>query len=248
VGDAFEGWVFDEEFVRGGKHEPAADERVAPEVIVQRPVPGDPAPGPAPSWRSARRPGRERRLDRYGNPRPSVFRYLVFTLFYVLIAASLVRLGTDAPYASASVPSSASAAGSVGTVSASDPAVGLSSTTPAGTCFNSVFAVATQQPMSLLSLVPVPCSKAHSYELLSDYEVPGVGGAYPANDFWGSSVLTACRTALRSYAGTQATSLAADGTVAAYFQPDQDSWRDGDRTVYCVAWSTPPQDESVRAS
>ncbi len=230
--DEFDSLVLDEHFIAGGIPEAslADHQRALPARPLQRPRPPQPDPFSTPTsgpgglhgW-TPRGSGREMRST-------GLLLGSAALVVLLVVMTGFMHIGPGLGGAAGAVtvlPTATEIAGSADPVQPS--VVGLSAMTPVGTCFDvkaSSKFVETQ-----------PCSQAHDYELVNLELASGTNSAYPAASYWSGIVQDQCNRELQSYLGSASSQPA---TVAAeHFGPSQASWAAGDRTIYCVAHSTP---------
>ncbi len=230
--DEFDSLVLDDHFIAGGIPEAslADHQRALPARPLQRPRPVQPDPFTSPpsgpggpyGW-TPRGSGREMRSAGLLLGTAALVVLLVVMTGFMHIGPGLGGTGGAVTV----LPSASEVAG------AGDPAqpyvVGLSALTPIGTCFN------VKMPSKFVDAQP--CSDQHEYELINLELASGANSAYPADSYWSGIVQDQCNRELQSYLG----SASQPATVAAeHFGPSRASWAAGDRTIYCVAHSTPP--------
>jgi len=159
----------------------------------------------------------------------------VVVLLVVMTGFMHIGPGLGSPSGSATVlPPATQFAGD--TPSASTAAVGLSAMTPLGTCFN------LRAPSKFV--VVQRCSDRHQYELTNRVLASGSSDRYPADSYWAGVADAQCAVELQSYLGSPAANAPA-GVTAGSFGPSPAGWAAGDRTVYCVAVSSPPSTGSL---
>jgi len=153
----------------------------------------------------------------------------VVVLLVVMTGFMHIGPGIGGPSGSATVlPSATQFAGT--TQSARPTAVGLSAMTPLGTCFN------LRAPSKFV--VVQRCSDRHQYELINRVLASGTNDQYPADSYWSGVADQQCAVDLQNYLGSPAANAPA-GVTAGSFDPTPAGWAAGDRTVYCVAISSP---------
>lgn len=251
--DEADGWVLDEDFVRGGVHEPAARTR---EAIARY-------GGQQTSWRQTGIPaGAEQRRRRAGDierqlgqasgrgrPRRRAATWAVAVLG---CAAALTTLLTWTGHGSTGagrilIPGVAgggrviSPSAAPASATTPDPpgnvVHGISPTTPIGTCFTSSAPDPTGgQP---LTLHDVDCAGLHTFQLVSIDQAAGSSLNYPTDAYWQGSVAPACRQDLAVFTRSAAADAPA-GQAISFFRPTEPGWSRGARTVYCVLHATAP--------
>jgi hypothetical protein len=249
VPDDFDGWVLDEEFVRGGRPEAPARTREAIARLGGQQTswrqPGKPS-GPNEPSADRRQRGRSRR-------RSGAKRFLKIGVVVLALAA----FGTWI-YTSRGNSSIHNAAGPLhGSTIAAQPSPtstpgaddlnvvrGINPTTPIGTCFRTSSADASATHTGPIDLTSIACTRTHTYELLATEQVAG-SSEYPDVAYWHGPVTRACQRAFTAYTGAAGSS--AHGRSSVFFQPARIAWAQGDRTVFCVARSTQARAGSVQA-
>jgi hypothetical protein len=122
---------------------------------------------------------------------------------------------------------------------------GINPSDPIGTCYRSSQPAKPVPAAGDLNLAVISCQQQHSFELASYESAVGSDGTYPGAHYWQQTVSQACYRDLLGYTKTSRTrwpsTLRSDN-----FIPTVDGWKTGDRTVYCVAHSSPQVTGSVR--
>jgi len=238
--DEFDSLVLDDNFIAGGIPEASlADHqralplrRPAPRPSVERTDPFGTPTGTSRAW-TPRGGSREMRSTGFLLGTAALVVLLVVMTGFMHIGPGLG--GAVSPVSVLPTPTEFAGTG--------DPAqpsvVGLSAMTSPGTCFD------VRMPSRFVSLQP--CSRSHEYELTSLELASGRSDSYPAGSYFSSVVQNQCVRELQAYLGSPSANQ--PSTVqAAYFAPTKASWTAGDRTVYCVAHSSPAATGSLYRS
>jgi hypothetical protein len=158
----------------------------------------------------------------------------------LVVMTGFMHLGAGMEGPSGAVTTLPSATQFADTTGAPRPeAIGLSSMTPLGTCFN------LRQPSEFV--VARPCSDTHEYELTNVVLASGTNDAYPADSYWTGVADQQCAAELQAYLGSPTANQPAN-VAAASFDPSRANWAAGVRNVYCVAKSTPASTGSLYRS
>jgi hypothetical protein len=80
-------------------------------------------------------------------------------------------------------------------------------------------------------VVRMPCNEPHDGELIADVTLPG--GPYPGDRKAAAEAKASCNTEFSKYVGITADKSELD---PAFWYPDEDVWRQGDRLVICAAY------------
>ncbi len=239
--------AFDEDFVKGGVHEPPARTRSAIAKFGEQEESRRFGAAPAKGARPGRKPRRAHAPRNRGSKTALVVSVAVGAL---LVAAVLYTHFThhggsnlagipDAPVAGTIAPEANTTAAS----GSSLPEVeGMTPADPVGTCYTGPDPQ-QDEPTSLHSL---SCTQPHLYELVSHEKASGNDDTYPNKDYWGNDVRPVCYRALVGYTGETAgrwpTALEVYDLI-----PTRIGWQTGDRSVYCLGRTFPLASTSVRA-
>ena len=242
--DEADRWVLDEDFVRGGVHEPAARTREAIARYGGKQTSWRQPGVPAGAQQRRRRAGNvERQLGRAsgrGRARRRAAAWAVALLGSVVALMTLLAwTGHGGTSAQRLLIPGVAGGGRVITSSAPlasatpDPpgnvVRGISPTTPVGTCFTSSAPdPAGRQPLKLRD---VDCAGLHNFQLVSIDQAAGSSLNYPTDAYWQGSVAPACQQDLAAFTRSAAASLPA-GQIISFFRPTESGWSIGDRTVY----------------
>ncbi len=239
--DEFDSLVLDDHFIAGGIPEASLADHQRALPPVRRPAPRPPAQRPDPfstptpsaqAW-TPRGSSREMRSTGLLLGTAALVVLLVVMTGFMHIGPGLG--GTVGP-----VTVLPAATEFAGTADPPQPSVvGLSTMTSPGTCFN------VRMPAKFVSAEP--CGHSHEYELTNLELASGANDSYPADSYFTGIVQAQCARELQSYLGSPSANQ--PSTVqAAYFAPTRASWAAGDRTIYCVAQSTPAATGSLYRS
>ena len=248
---------FDEEFIRGGRHEPPARTR---ESIARyggqrtswrhgSPSPAGAGAGRGPGAKRAHR-GRWAGIVIVGLAVLGVAAY--FGVLRPSGTRANVQAGLPAPAsaqgtisASPNAPSSSPNVhgASASPTDSSTPVHGVSPADPVGTCY------ASPDPNSTTSVdvSKIDCAKPHSFELATHEVASGAVGTYPSPDYWNGPVTQTCLRDLIAYTGKDPSRFPT-GLSLDQFIPTAQSWATGDRSVYCLAETVPASSTSARAA
>jgi hypothetical protein len=218
--DRFAGWTFDEAFVRAGQPELSAAERAdaPPLLIASKATASGERSGPR-ADHSARDAAREPHRTRA---------WIILTVVAIAMTALLFQVGRLGAYA------------------ATGGADELTPTTPIGSCLIATYSVMPQMQTAQVGVQQTTCASLHKYELDGIQTLGAAPASYPDDDYWTGTVLPQCQQYFAAYVGTPDGAATIKHTTAAYLKPSESEWSSGDRTVYCVAQSSPPQRGSVR--
>jgi hypothetical protein len=122
----------------------------------------------------------------------------------------------------------------------------LTPTTPIGSCLIATYSVMPQMQTAQVGVQQTTCTGLHQYELDGIQSVDATLTSYPGDSYWSDTVLPQCQDFFAAYVGIPDGAATINKTSAGYLKPSQAEWISGDRTVYCVAQSSPPQRGSVR--
>lgn len=223
--DPWEGVVFDEAFIKGGRHEPPARTR---ESIARY-------GGERTSWRQGApvEPVRTKRPRR----RPGWGVQIFFAVAGVISIGVLVARGmVSAPEIPASAPPPAAPAIDSAESAPTDDALspqpastsqvsGMTEFDAVGTCYLDPLTGGGD-----VQLRTVDCTAQHNLELVSHRTAAIEGDSYPDDRYWHDVVGAACMDDMKAILGA---TLRAD--ISAYWvYPRPDSWAFGDRHVFCM--------------
>ena len=248
--DDLDGWVFDDDFVRGGRHEPPARTRAAISEHGGRQT----------SWRQpgapvGAEPQRSRKRRRSST---RAVRWIAALLVIAAAAAGVWVYGSrnddSQRVPSADHPTTIADTGGVALPSATSGPLhqvnGVSPSTPIGTCLRDTSVrPAAATGAGSIDLSTVACTAPHSYELVA-VENAADSASYPSEAYWQGPVASACLQAFVRYTAQPSaarTEIVANRT-STFFRPQPVGWADGDRTVYCVAHSGVALPGSIRRS
>ncbi len=228
--DEFDSLVLDDNFIAGGIPEASlADHQRALPVVrpAQRPRPERQDPFSTP-------PGGVRGWTPRGNSREmkstGILLGTAALVVLVVVMTGFLHIGPGLGGSAGAVTVLPAATQVAGTADPIQPAVvGLSALTPLGTCFN------VQTPSNVVATVA--CADHHEYELVNLALASGSNDSYPAESYWSGVVQDQCVRELQAYLGSPSSQPAT--VQASHFGPTRASWASGDRTIYCVAQSTP---------
>jgi hypothetical protein len=215
----WDSFVVDEEFARGGVHEPPARTRdaIARYAHLEKPTLSDAPP---------RRRSRSRSSRRVWIP-------VVLVAVVLAVAGTLLWNRKSAESAGGSSGSTATSVTEIHGVSPSDEP---------GTCY-----VGThpddQDPTTVKT---VRCSEPHRMELMGMRKASGNSSTYP-DDAYFRTLQTACSEDEPQYTGQPLDALPATVFVSDLI-PTPKGWALGDRNVYCVLESTTLSTTSLRKS
>jgi len=231
--DEFSRVVFDEAFIRGGVRESSLRRLNVP---VPRAAPGGPR-----DWTAGTKSGGQRPRTRW----KVMLTAAALSAAAVLIVANHHGGGSKAgilPFPGPSGdPISASGLQSSPSPDSTEPEVnGLTPATRTGTCFDTHSVSSTQLQVTILS-----CSTKHTYELVAIERASGDDSQYPDGSYWNGPVAQRCDDDLTRYVGRPAAQWPA-GLDSSEFVPVTRGWASGDRTIYCLAYSTPGATRSAR--
>ena len=239
--DEFDSLVLDEHFIAGGIREASLPDHQR----AIRPAPGAPQQSP-PAARPTGRPplGSSPNWAPRGSTRDMRSTGLLLgtagLVVLLVVMTGFMHLGAGLAGPSGSVTTLPAATQFAGTTGTPRPeAIGLSSMTPLGTCFN------LRMPSEFV--VAQDCSDSHEYELTNMVLASGTNDAYPADSYWTGVADQQCAVELQAYLGSPTANQPAN-VSAASFDPSRASWAAGDRTVYCVAKSSPASSGSLYRS
>lgn len=235
----------DKDFIRGGRHEPPARTR---EAIARY-------GGRRTSWRHAGAADDEsqKEVPRGGRRRWSKRRLVLIgaalltvgALIAVLMASGLGLMSgpsTGIARPGRTIDPGQGASAQVPSASSQD-VVGAGPSNKVGTCYTSPDPHGAE---GSLVLAVVDCLQPHTFELASLRQAIGNNDTYPAPAYWEGTVAQACSQDLTGYLSKPRSRWPA--RVSSYaFYPKADSWRIGNRTVYCVALTEPPNRGSLRS-
>jgi hypothetical protein len=220
--DRFAGWTFDEDFVRAGEPELSAAERAdAPPLLIA-------SKATAPGERTVPRVDRDAH-----NPADEPRRTRAWIILAVVAVAMTVLLLVVGR-----------AGGSYGAIGGADA---LTPTTPIGSCLIATYSVMPQMQTAQVGIQHTSCTGLHQYELDGIQTLSAAPASYPDDSYWIDTVLPQCQQYFAAYVGIPDGGATIKHTTAAYLKPSAPEWASGDRTVYCVAESSPPQRGSVRS-
>ena len=193
--DEFDSVVLDEHFIAGGIREASLPDhqraiRPAPSARQLPPAtrpPGRMPLGSSPHWTPR---GSTRDMRSTG-----VLLGTAALVVLLVVMTGFMHFGSGLAGPSGAITTLPAATQFAGTAGAPRPeAIGLSSMTPLGTCFNlrepSGFVVARQ------------CSDSHQYELTNVVFASGANDSYPADSYWTGIADQQCAAELQSYLGS----------------------------------------------
>jgi hypothetical protein len=264
--DPWEGVVFDEAFVKAGRHEPSARTR---ESIARY-------GGQRTSWRQgallepvpARR-RRTRRPRRHWQLVAAVVGVAALAWFSIartspapeipdiaapppgpaIIDPSTTHTVSPAPSTQPQPPAVGAAAGPAGAAQPhqpTGPATATSTTDVSGVSEFDAVGTCYLDPLTgeeNIQLDPVDCTAAHNLELVSHRTAANDAAEYPDPRYWQQVVGAACQDDLSAYLGTP-DSAWPTGLNPSWLIPKPESWAFGNRHVYCMARS----DQTVTTS
>lgn len=256
--DDLDGWVFDENFVQAGRHEPAARTREAIARLGDQQTswrqPGQPAASQYPVPDQI--PGL---LAGGGIPQPRCPRLKARLMLIGILAVAFAGYGLwiySSPKGSRIAddgkrPTAAGSTTPIG-IAQSTPGqdrindvLGINRGTPIGTCFRASSADPAQT--GPIHLTTVGCASPHVYELVAIKEATD-SATYPDQTYWQGPVSRACQHEFASYTGHADTHTQVAGRASTFFRPKPVSWADGDRTVFCVAHSSAALPGTIRTT
>lgn len=237
----FDGLVLDEDFIRGGVHEPPARTRAAIARYGNSQSSWRQSPPLAPA------PTRARRQRRASEKLPLLILVTVAALaigglaaWNALHAAPIVSLPAATPSVSAAMVPALAAGGApvipqpVATTDVHSVVRGLHRSDAPGTCYSSQdLAHAVEAEMER-----VQCSRPHGFELVSHRFATGSDSAYPTKNYWSGPVMDACSSDQEQYMA-KAREQWPPGVTGMLFTPIPASWANGDRDVFCMAVADP---------
>ena len=232
--DIPDGFVFDEEFVRGGVHEPPARTRAA---IAQYGQGKSSWRHPAPNVAAGRRP-----KNRRGWFRRHWVSFLAAAVAVIVVAVVVVdkSFSTNGVPNLAGVPSQPArttlAPASGGTVSSAVPTVnGVNDADRPGTCFTADVDPTSDQPMTLTK---VDCATAHDLELTGIVAAAGDDATYPNETYWRNSVAPTCDQTLSTFTGKALSDWPASWH-SFFLRPTPTGWQVDDRRITCMLRTAP---------
>jgi hypothetical protein len=257
--DPWDGFVFDDEFVKAGRHEPSARTR---ESIARY-------GGQRTSWRQGALlepvPARRRRTRRSRrhwqlvaavvgvvalgwfsiarvSPAPAIPDIATPLVGPAIIDPSAAHTVSPAPSTQPQPPAVGAASASAGPAQPNQPAgpttatsttdvFGVSEFDAIGTCYLDPLTGEDD-----VQLDPVDCTADHNLELVSHRTAANDAAAYPDDRYWQQVVGAACQDDLSSYLGIPVSAWPA-GLSPSWLIPKEESWAFGNRHVYCMVRS-----------
>ncbi len=241
MGDDFDDWVFDEEFVKGGRREAPARTRMS---IAKY---GDGRP----DWRAPATTPRRTRV-RHRALR-AVLTFTALALAALGLVTWLHPFGLGGDGAGPARPVGSTVAADAGDYASGSAAAetglvhGLTPRSHTGDCFTIPAEQGAPDYTGPLDLNPADCTATHRFELITVEQAQGESTQYPTDAYWSGPIMTSCHQAFTAYAGFD-TPPSGEDRVPTLFRPTRTSWAAGDRTVYCLASSQSQLAGTVRAN